>query len=725
LAKKKASKKPRGKLEKAQAPDESRAGAALRVITDRRMIGVAILFVATCAALFFPLIGGATYRPGDIARVDIVSPKTVKFEDKTATENQRARAAQKIGAVYRLEQDYKRDIEFIFKEVLAGVSSQPESAARKESEKALFEFGLETDTVEKLLSLEKDEPVRLRLQTYAVMNRFAQGEQIDEETLERLGETVKRNALAEGVDADMVPMLQNVIGTAVRKNLIHDADATEKKRKQAMENIVPEMRTIRKGEVVVRKGDQIEESDIEALRAMGLESARASWGRLGGMVLLVIFIFGVMGVFLKTLAPDVYKNEKKMFIFYMIVFLTVATCVLISAVDLFSGYLLGAPVAAATILICVLLRPVLALVMVPSVVVAIAMPLGIELKHFLVATIAGLAAYFYSVRPQDRDSLLKAGAAVSLGNMALIFILTMISFESWQRALMDVVVFGGLNGVVASVVAMGSMPAFERIFNVTTPHRLLELSNPEEPLLKQMLIQAPGTYYHSFFVGNLAETVAASIGANSLLVRIACYYHDIGTLKRPYFFVENQMHGQSPLSEVTPTMGALVISSHVKDGAEMARESNLPQELVDIISEHHGTTLISFFHQKARADAPEGKEVAEERFRYPGPKPRTAESAIVMLADACEAAVRAMKKPTPRQIESTVDNLVESRLFDGQFDECNITLKQIDTMRLTLIKTLANIYHTRMEYPDLEDFKKQKDSHKNNVKRGNLQQDQS
>ncbi len=681
----------------------------MNIVADKRFIATVLLYISVCAVLLITHIGGVTYRADTIADYDIVSPRNIQYEDTSATSAMKKRITDNVSAAYKIDPAFKQDVEAVFKNILEADSLAPGDVTRKYYIGKLREFGLSEEMIILLYSLEKDQPVQLRLQTYTILKRLDTNVVIDDNELENIGTKIEELAREEGVSTGLVPAIREIILSAIKKNLVEDPEATLARKSKALEDVMPVMKTLRKGEIIVRKGDRILPHHIKALKTLGMLSRSTSWMKIVGFAFLIGFGFLVIGLCMRTITPDIYGDEKRFIIFCILMFFTAATSVVICSFATFqgAGYLQGAPIAIFTILVCVLLRPVLSLVAVPVLALVITLTLNLQLEHFLVALIAGLAAHFYSIKPQDKDSMLKAGAAVSLSNMAAIFILTLIKFTTWQQAVLDIFVFGALNGIVAFVVSTGSLPAFERLFNITTSHRLLELSNPEEPFLKQMLINAPGTYYHSFFVGNLAENVAETLGVNALLVRIACYYHDIGKIKRPYFFAENRMEGHSQLDEISPTLSALVISSHVKDGVEMALDYNLPDEIRDIIQQHHGTTKISYFHNKAVAAA-DGGDVPEESFRYPGPKPQTVEAAIVMLADSCEAAIRSINKPTPKLIETTVNSIVEDRLFDRQFDECNITLKQIDTLRLTLTKTLANVYHSRMEYPDLEDFKDQR-----------------
>ncbi|HHY59606.1 MAG TPA: HDIG domain-containing protein, partial [Clostridia bacterium] len=248
----------------------------------------------------------------------------------------------------------------------------------------------------------------------------------------------------------------------------------------------------------------------------------------------------------------------------------------------------------------------------------------------------------------------------------------------------------------------GSLPFLETTFGITTSLRLLEMSNPNQPLLKRLLLEAPGTYHHSILVGNLAEAAADAVRADGLLARVGAYYHDIGKLKRPYFFIENQLTAENPHDKLSPTLSNLIIMAHVKDGLELAKEHQLPKVVTDIIAQHHGTSLISFFYNKAVNQAQEGRHdpVSEDDFRYEGPKPQTKEAAIVMLADSVEAAVRSIQKSNPGRMEATVRRVIKEKLEDGQLEECELTFKELDIIAQAFVRVLSGFFHSRIEYPE-------------------------
>jgi putative nucleotidyltransferase with HDIG domain len=246
---------------------------------------------------------------------------------------------------------------------------------------------------------------------------------------------------------------------------------------------------------------------------------------------------------------------------------------------------------------------------------------------------------------------------------------------------------------------LGLLPYMEILFGITSPVRLLELANPNEPLLKRLLIEAPGTYHHSIMVGNLAEAAAQVVNADPLLVRVGAYYHDIGKIKRPYFFVENQMGRENPHKKIAPSLSTLIITSHVRDGLEQAREHKLPAGVQAIIEQHHGSSLVAYFYQQA-LEGDRAELVTEADFRYDCPKPQTKEAALVMLADSVEAAVRSLQKPTPSRVEAMARKIIKERLHDGQLDECDLTFKDLSTITATFIQVLGGIFHSRIEYPE-------------------------
>lgn len=301
-------------------------------------------------------------------------------------------------------------------------------------------------------------------------------------------------------------------------------------------------------------------------------------------------------------------------------------------------------------------------------------------------------------KTHHRSTFILAGLAVSLVSLLIIFSVGILGREDIYKMLNNGM-FGAIGGILSAVFTIGTLPIFETVFDIITPVKLLELSNPNQPVLRRLLIEAPGTYYHSILVGNLAEAAAEDIGANPLLCRVGAYYHDIGKLKRPYFFKENQITKDNPHDKITPNLSALVITSHVRDGVEIARKNKLPSTVIRIIEEHHGNTLIAYFYHKALNA--EGAEAIEEgKFRYPFRRPQTGEAAIVMLADSVEAYIRSLSEPTQEQVEQGVRKIIKEKLNDGQLDGSDLTLRDLEIIGQAFVKVLGGIFHERIEYPE-------------------------
>ncbi|MDO6354470.1 HDIG domain-containing protein [Caloramator sp. CAR-1] len=319
------------------------------------------------------------------------------------------------------------------------------------------------------------------------------------------------------------------------------------------------------------------------------------------------------------------------------------------------------------------------------------------IEELFIYLIGGLLGVIFVHNLHDRSNVMFGGVLIGFLNSLIILSLGLILGKEFTQVFINMS-YTIAGGIFSSVLAIGIMPIFEQIFDVVTPIKLMELSNPNQPLLKKVLFEAPGTYHHSILVGNLAEAAAEKIGANSLLARVGAYYHDIGKIKRPYFFKENQITNDNPHDNLTPKLSAMIISSHVKDGIELAEQYKLPNIIKQIIEEHHGTTLIKYFYAVAKKN---GEDIDAESFRYSGPKPRLKESAIVMLADCVEAAVRSLGNVTLKDIQETVEKIIEEKINDGQLDESSLTLKDIMNIKISFINVLQGIFHNRIEYPEI------------------------
>jgi putative nucleotidyltransferase with HDIG domain len=329
-----------------------------------------------------------------------------------------------------------------------------------------------------------------------------------------------------------------------------------------------------------------------------------------------------------------------------------------------------------------------------------------QMGMFVYSLTGSLAAIYLMGTYRDRVAIIKGGGVIGLVNGLTVVALQLFTSDvGFQFApLLVRILFGITSGFFAAMLASLCLPILEYMFNITTDVKLLELSNLNNPVLRRLAAEAPGTYHHSIIVGSLAEAAAGAIGANILLVRVGAYYHDIGKLKNPEYYIENQFYTTSNKHEtLSPSMSSLILASHVKDGLALADELKLVSEVRDLIPQHHGTRVMNFFYQKAK-DASDGKEraVKKDDFRYPGPKPQSKEAAILMLADQMEAAARTLQNPSPSQIRSMTRRLIQSTIEDQQFDECDITMQELDNILRAFERVITGMHHHRIEYPGFD-----------------------
>jgi len=419
--------------------------------------------------------------------------------------------------------------------------------------------------------------------------------------------------------------------------------------------------------------------------------------------LLVVFLY------LSYFYPEIYENVNKLILLGIIAIFVVLLAKIASQA---SGYLM--PIASASMLMAISLNPNIAILLTVILSLLIGFIPGGGTNYILVSVISGIVA-IYSIRKiTQRSSLTRAGLIIAGVNIITISALGLINNEGYYLILQNNL-WGVLNGFLAVILTIGILPFLESYFDITTPFKLMELSNPNQPLLKKLILEAPGTYHHSIVVGNLSETAAEEIGCNALLARVGAIYHDIGKIKRPYFFTENQEAYKNIHDEMEPSLSALVIASHVKEGIELAKKNKLPKDIIDIIAQHHGTNLITyFFHRALKENGSANDAVAEENYRYSGPKPQTKEAGIILLADSLEAATRSLTNPTPTRIKTLVKEIIQKSLENGQLEECDLTLKDLDKIGDSFSRILTGMFHSRVEYPDEDLINKMKEEKKKN-----------
>ncbi|HHY35030.1 MAG TPA: HDIG domain-containing protein [Firmicutes bacterium] len=497
------------------------------------------------------------------------------------------------------------------------------------------------------------------------------------------------------IPSSFSPFLVAYFRENLRPNLIYNQEETERRMAEARASVEPVR--IRRGQIVLKAGETVTREHIALLDKLGMLGPGVRPSDVGGAVLMGALVVALPQGYLSVFVPETKRQKGAS----LIASVTVLTALLVRGFSAVSPYL--APVAAGVMLSATLVDRRFGVVFGFSMTLLLAVFTGFDVRYLVVFLTSSVAAVLVITRSFQRSHLMKAGAAVSAANLLSFLGLGLSGgVTQWDLKVLPDYMWLIFNGPLCAILAIGSLPFFEAVFDILTPIRLIELSNPEHPLLHRLLLEAPGTYHHSIMVGNLAEAAAQAVGADSLLTRVGSYYHDIGKVKRPYMFVENQVPGlENPHDRLNPGLSASVIIAHVKDGLELAEQARIPEDIRRFIAEHHGTTLVSYFFTKASEDAKEkeNRPPAEWDFRYEGPRPSTRESAIVMLADGVEAATRALSRPTPARIESVVRKIIQDRLIDHQLDRSDLTLKDLDIIAATFTRILTGVFHTRIEYP--------------------------
>ncbi|MGD0275448.1 MAG: HDIG domain-containing metalloprotein [Syntrophales bacterium] len=500
----------------------------------------------------------------------------------------------------------------------------------------------------------------------------------------------------------------------IQPNLTFNRNETEARKKATIESIPPVLFKIQSGEMIIREGEKINSTAIDKLDAFYREKGKRFTMGLSlfvGIFLLILFFSATLSFIAK------HWIEKHSSVTKITLFL--ATLVLLEFVLIRVGIfiavafnrafpffptevcLFAIPFAAGAMLTSILIHREMALIFAVFTSFMTSFLFSSSTIIPMYTFLGSVTASYMLTSYKRRSTFLKASLFLSLINIITIFIFSLISKTTFTLNTLLMMGMGVAGGLSAGILVAGLMPVFETLFGYTTDIRLLELANLNQPIFQQMILEAPGTYHHSIIVGSLVEAAAEAIGANSLLVKVSAYYHDIGKLEKPQYYIENQKKGENLHDRLSPKMSSLVIISHVKDGCELAESLKLCREVVNIIREHHGTSKVGYFFEKAQKDPdPSIRSLPEIDFRYPGPKPQTKEAALVLIGDVVEASSRSLDNPTPSRIEHLVHERIDRIFLDGQLDESELTLKDLNIIAESFIRILHGIFHQRIDYSE-------------------------
>ncbi len=656
-------------------------------------------------------------RVGEPAPRTIFAERLVQVTDAEATETARRTAAESVEPVLTPDREAQsgivRDVREVFRSArevrerdqgaTGPVTSAPSPAQQREA-LALLEPDLDEDVIAELVALSPAELDAVERETIAIAQGLARQRVTEDGVEQLLAETLPvefalRNLPGETATSIARPVLEQ----HMRPTVTVDPDATAAARERAAESVEEVTETWRPGEVIVRAGDVVTPRQVQAIEELGLMGG-SPWRAWLAATAAMLLVSAVAGVYLSRMQPIVWVSGKKLLLLSLLVVAYALLVVGVTAVvDVTSaGWLFAVPAGALAMLIALLVHPV----------IGIAAMLPASVLVLLVRPEAGSAALFAAIvvlvsvpltttiakRSDLRSATLRAGLSYPV-------VAAVVVLAFGPRDLLWVAVAAGaVNGLVTALVVQGALPFLETMFRLPTVTALLDLADRNHPLLRELETKALGSYNHSVMVASLTERACRAVGADPLLGSVAGLYHDIGKVRQPHFFIENQQGIANPHDELEPRVSATIIQNHVVDGVEMAIGHRLPPEVVACIGSHHGTMLVSYFYDKAvQAAGGDRAEVDEGAYRYRGHKPRSKEAALLLLADCSEATTRSMamsRGTLPREeIESTVERLLQERLDDGQFDECDLTFRELTTARNTLVDSLVGIYHPRIAYP--------------------------
>jgi len=662
------------------------------------------LAAVTGVVMALPLLPSdrVVMEEGSVAPQDVRAPRPMTYESDILRAEEQARSAARVEPVYTLpdpalaRQQLARARQVL--DYLGSVRADKlASSARKRGWiLAVPELsGLSAEAINDLLSLSDESWDRVQLETLAVVDQ-AMRREIREEHLEEALESVPALVSLDLSDEETAVTVMLARRFLVPNSFL-DPVATAQSQDRAREDVPPVLRTFGAHEIIVREGERVSSLDIEALDQLGLRQPQAKWTDWIGAGLLASLMTLLLCLYLDRFQSAVLWDGQQLLLLVLMMSFSSLGMGLMVPGGMVLRYLAPAPALAILASAALGSHTGIATAVFLGGVTGFVADNSLEMAVY--TTLGGLVAALTLGRVERIGTLFRAGMLVALAHAIVV-----VAFYVQQGVvrpfdLLVTALAGIVNGGISASLALGGLFVVGPLFDITTTVRLIELSRPDYPLLQRLLREAPATYHHSLMVANLAEQAAERIGADALLTRVGAYYHDVGKIARPYFFTENQVEGVNPHDRLDPHTSAEVIIEHVKDGLELARRYRLPSRVRAFMPEHHGTNWVSFFHDKAVRLAGDPAMVDADDFRHQGPKPQSKETALVMLADGCEATVRSVRPASAEEVAEIVNRLFAKRVADGQLSECDLTLRDLEIVRETFISSLKGVFHPRIQYP--------------------------
>lgn len=637
---------------------------------------------------------------GDIATVDIKAPIDTVDEIATKEKIEEAIAKAKEDKQYTVKSEVKTqaidNINKLFNKLATEISSTKDAKEKLTEIKKIDAFRLTDEEYNILLSIDASKISDIQNKTLQALEKAYKNNigENDYEALQNARDLASEELISYNLDRNLEDTLISILYSQIKANFFIDTEKMEENIKEAQKNVQKEI--IKKNQIIVKEGEPVTERQIEILNELGLLNSGLTKSYLSSFIALAILVAVILYLeysYISRERADIFKSDK---FIILISSINVITLMLSLSLNIISPYLI--PIACGAMVMTILIEYKVSLIVNLLNLVFVSIIVGFNPSIIILFAVAIVLGSTAVKKVQQRNDIIYATLYIAVIASILTLTVGMISSSNLKENLIQTG-FTIISVMIAGILSVGLLPFYESIFDVVTNIKLLELSNPNQPLMRKLLMEAPGTYHHSMMVANLAEAATEVVGGNPVIARVGAYYHDIGKTKRPYFFGENQIGKENPHDRITPNLSTLIILSHTKDGIEMAKEHKIPKIIQDIIVQHHGTTLVKYFYYKVKNSAENPDDVKEEDFRYTGPIPDTKESGILMLADSVEASVRSIPEPTKDKIENMVNNIINDKINSNQLINCDLTLKDIELIRQSFLKTLDGIYHHRIEYP--------------------------
>lgn len=666
----------------------------------------ALFVLTTTTLLLVPLStsGQVALNEGDVAPEDVRAPRSARYVSEVLTELARDEAERNVPIQYdpidprvaRQQIAYARQVIDFIRAVRLDTQATRE---QKRAALAVIEnVTLTPAVIDALLDLSGEAWQRVSQEVIAVIDLTMRNVIRDVNVAEFKARLPAQVAI--DLNEDQTRLVSEVAQNFIVPNRARNDPATEQARAAARSQVEPRQRDIEAGQTIIRQGEVVTPLQIETLTQLNLRQSQLGWGDVGGTLLIALAAAALLGVYLWRYESELLDRPRHLLLLLLLVVLFVLMAKFMVPNRTVLPYVF--PAAALSMLLTVLLGPGLAVTtsMLLAGLIGLMANNSLEITMYMAA--GSLIAVLSLGRVERLNTFFWAGLNVALINGAVLVAFRLPAGGTDPIGWVTLIGAALLNGGLSASLTLGGFFLIGSLFDITTTLQLLELARPTHPLLNELLRQSPGTYHHTLMVANLAEQAADRIGANALLTRVGAFYHDIGKTARPYMFVENQVEGGNVHDQLNARTSAEIIISHVSDGLELARRYRLPSRVRAFIPEHHGTMRVSFLYQKALEEAADPASVDEKAFRYPGPKPQTKETALLMLADGCEATVRATRPASPEELNEIVRKVIADRIAWGQLDECPLTLADLETVRRSFVATLQGMFHPRLKYPGQE-----------------------